>query len=63
MPMTSASRLRRRVRRVVLEPLSPAIASDPVAQHAHAELQVLIDAILVPSVTREQLLKLAERLK
>jgi len=56
-------RTRRRARRLVLEPLCPYIASDPVAQRAHAELQLLIDATFDLSVTREELLELAKRLK
>jgi hypothetical protein len=60
MPISSTSRSRRHAHCLVLEPLSPSIASDPIAQLAHAQLQLLIDAIFDPSVTREELIELAE---
>jgi hypothetical protein len=59
--MSSTSRARRQKRRLVLAPLNPSIASDPVAQRAHAQLQELMDAIMDPRVTREELIELARR--
>jgi hypothetical protein len=55
-------RARRQTRRLVLKPLSPSSASDPIAQRAHAQLQLLIDAIFDPSITRDELIELSERL-
>jgi hypothetical protein len=63
MPTTSIPHLARwHASRLVLEPLSPSIASDPVAQRAHVQLQRLLDAIFDPCVSREELIELTRRL-
>jgi len=55
--MSSPSRAWRHAR-LVLKPLSPSIASDPIARGVRAQLEGLIGAVRDPSVSREELVEL-----